>query len=123
MRKLSVWIAVLLLGWTTAAPGLWAASQDTYREAYDAGFQDGSAVGVRHRENHLAYDFADDPAYLDATRGYDPQTHDREVYRVAYWQDVTSFRRVRRSVFACSTRWRPSVMKWGILFALKQWAM
>ncbi len=84
MRKLSVWIAVLLLGWTTAAPGLWAASQDTYREAYDAGFQDGSAVGVRHRENHLAYDFADDHAYLDATRGYDPQTHDREVYRVAY---------------------------------------
>jgi hypothetical protein len=84
MRKLSVWIAVILLGWTSSAPALWAASQDTYREAYDAGFQDGSAVGMRHRENHRAFDFANDPAYVDATRGYDPQIHDRDVYRVAY---------------------------------------
>ncbi len=84
MRKLSVWIAVIILGWTSSAPALWAAGQDTYREAYDAGFQDGSAVGMRHRENHRAFDFANDPAYVDATRGYDPQTHDRDVYRVAY---------------------------------------
>ncbi len=84
MKKLSVWIAVMLLTWMPATPGLWAVSQDTYREAYDAGFQDGSAVGMRHREGHRAFDFANDPAYAEATRGFDPQTHDRDVYRVAY---------------------------------------
>lgn len=84
MRKFSIWTAVILLGWTSLSPALWAARQDTYREAYDAGFQDGSAAGSRHRESHRAFDFANDPAYVDGLRGYDPQLHDADVYRVAY---------------------------------------
>ncbi|MFZ0430166.1 MAG: hypothetical protein WAO20_18755 [Acidobacteriota bacterium] len=84
MKRLAFWSTLIVLGWMFQAPPLAAANQDTYREAYDAGFQDGSAVGAQHRDHHRAFDFANDPAYIEALHGFDAKNHDREVYRVAY---------------------------------------
>lgn len=60
------------------------ARQDTYREAYDAGHSDGMTAGQLDRSTRKPFDFANKVDYQEARRGFDRETHDREVFVVAY---------------------------------------
>jgi hypothetical protein len=57
---------------------------ETYREAYDIGYTDGVKVGREDRDRAGPFDFANNPRYQSADRGFDPAVHDRETYLVAY---------------------------------------
>lgn len=59
-------------------------AQDTYREGYDAGYTDGVEAGSRDRNEGQPYDFANKMAYQEASRGFDDNSHDRDVYAVAF---------------------------------------
>jgi len=59
-------------------------AQDTYREAYDTGFEDGRKTGQRDHARRGPYDFANDGLYEKADRGYEQNRHDKDVYVLAY---------------------------------------
>ena len=61
-----------------------ASAQDTYREAYDAGFEDGRKVGHRDHTRRGPYDFANDVLYENGDRGFEQGKHERDVYVIAY---------------------------------------
>ena len=56
----------------------------TYREAYDAGFEDGFQLGKEDRNRSRLFDLANKKPFQEARRGYDEARHDPEVYSVAY---------------------------------------
>ena len=67
--------------------GVWSATlaqQETTRIAYDSGYSDGFESGKRDRGEKRPFDFANQPAYQNAQRGFDEQVHDRDVYTGAY---------------------------------------
>ncbi len=78
--RLPLILALILAGWLLPA----MAGQDTYRIAYDAGFADGKVAGSQDRAAGRPFDFANNTAYHEGLRGYDPQLHVRDVYQVAY---------------------------------------
>lgn len=66
------------------SPSQSPAVAETYRQAYDVGYQDGLTAGQKdHSEGHL-FDLANHKDYQQAERGFDQARHDREVYQVAY---------------------------------------
>lgn len=60
------------------------ATSDTYREAYDAGYEDGLPAGRQDKEQNRLFDLANKKAFQLAERGFNPARHDRDVYVVAY---------------------------------------
>jgi hypothetical protein len=83
---MKVWILVLsalcLSAPVSVSPVL--ARQDTYREAYDLGHSDGLTAGRLDRSTRKPFDFANKTEYQEARNGFDGETHDREVFIVAY---------------------------------------
>lgn len=75
-------VAILFL--FMAAPGLSAASQDTYRAAYDIGYADGTEAGKQDRSGSRPFDFANRADYQGGLNGFDDQIHDRDVFIVGY---------------------------------------
>jgi type IV secretion system protein VirB10 len=83
MRNLPVigiWTVLALLN--LFAP-LWG-QPDTYRQAYDSGYEDGQTAGTQDRISRKPFDFANNPSYQDGLRGFKTGSHDRDVYIVAY---------------------------------------
>lgn len=60
------------------------AGQETYRIAYDVGFEDGRTAGKSDREGRRAYDFANNGFYQDADHRFEEGVHDRDVFLLAY---------------------------------------
>jgi hypothetical protein len=60
------------------------AQPETYREAYDRGFSDGRAAGDADRSAHHPFDFANKAHYQEGLRGFEAESHQRDVYQVAY---------------------------------------
>lgn len=79
MRKT---LGILLLAMATS--GAIHAQQETYREAYDRGYQDGSSSGEGDRAAQRPFDFANKAVYQEGLQGFDPERHQRDVYIVAY---------------------------------------
>jgi hypothetical protein len=61
-----------------------AASQDTYRAAYDIGYADGTEAGKQDWGDSRPFDFANRIGYQDGLNGFNEQTHDRDVFVVGY---------------------------------------
>ena len=80
MKRFLGTILFLLL----AVTALSAASQDTYRVAYDIGYADGTEAGKQDRGDSRPFDFANEIGYQDGLNGFDEQIHDRDVYVVGY---------------------------------------
>lgn len=80
---MSVAFLWLLLVAGLASP-LAAQQQDTYRNAYDAGYADGVQAGRNDRNLHRPFDFANQRSYQEASTGFDQETQDRDVFVVAY---------------------------------------
>lgn len=59
-------------------------AQITYREAYDAGFDDGQRIGREDRAQNRLFDLANKKLFQEARRGFEETRHDPEVYTVAY---------------------------------------
>lgn len=59
-------------------------TSDTYREAYDAGYADGSQAGRQDSERGRLFDLANKKSFQTADRTLDPDRHERDVYIVAY---------------------------------------
>jgi len=63
---------------------------ETYREAYDFGYQDGANVGIEERKQnqpsrlgwHTENLYQKDEK--ESLRGFDPRAHDKEIFLVAY---------------------------------------
>lgn len=79
MRRL-----VLLWCWVLNLSFPYALGQETYRIAYDAGFEDGQRAGQKDREGRKAFDFANNALYQTADRGFDGVVHDQDVFVLAY---------------------------------------
>lgn len=58
--------------------------QETYRQGYDAGFAEGLSAGQEDQEARHPFDFANKPVYQEASEGFDPTVHVRDVYTVAF---------------------------------------
>lgn len=59
-------------------------AQETYREGYDAGFARGLAAGRQDQQERHPFDFANKPAYQEASQDFDESVHIRDVYTVAF---------------------------------------
>ncbi len=79
---LALLVAASLL--TAPLPGQGTTVAETYREAYDNGYRDGSAVGRLDRHRGKSVELIDKPDFKKAENGFDPARHDREVYILAY---------------------------------------
>ena len=62
----------------------YVSGQETYRTAYDVGFEDGRQSGLADRDGQKAYDFANDVRYQNADHGFDLSIHERDVFVLAY---------------------------------------
>ena len=75
----SLSIALLLLCSFALALG-----SDTYREAYDAGYNDGFQVGQQDQKQKKRFDLGNKKAFQTADRGFDETRHDPDVYVLGY---------------------------------------
>ena len=80
MKKAFESILFMLL----AVSAVSAASQDTYRAAYDIGYADGTEAGKQDRSDSRPFDFANRIGYQDGLNGFDEQIHDHDVFVVGY---------------------------------------
>ena len=77
-------LALSLAGASSLAAMQEEPARITYREAYDAGFEDGFRIGKEDRNRSSLFDLANKKPFQEARRGYDEARHDEEVYSVAY---------------------------------------
>ena len=56
----------------------------TYREAYDLGYQDGRQAGMQDEQQRRLFDLANRKEFQTADHGYQDTRHEREVFLVAY---------------------------------------
>ena len=56
----------------------------TYREAYDLGYEGGRAAGIEDQRQQRLFDLANRKEFQTADRGFEDARHDREVFLVAY---------------------------------------
>lgn len=61
-----------------------ASNTNTYRDAYDAGFQDGQLAGRADMIRRKRFDIEGKEEYQEGKSGFDPQIHDSDVYLLAY---------------------------------------
>jgi type IV secretion system protein VirB10 len=80
----SIRVLMLALCLMIGFPLIPAMGQETYRTAYDLGFEDGREVGQDDRSGRKAYDFANNLLYQSATNGFEAEIHDKDVFVLAY---------------------------------------
>lgn len=81
-RLIAVFCICISLAPSSLAERITAAQ--TYQEAYDLGFLNGSEMGIRDYELQRVFDLRSHKDYRKADRGYEKERHQREVFLIAY---------------------------------------
>ena len=74
----------LWLSLATTFPAEKIGAAQTYREAYDLGYEDGQQAGIQDQQQQRLFDLANRKEFQTADHGYQDERHEREVFLVAY---------------------------------------
>ena len=76
--------AALWLSPAVILPAEKIGAAQTYREAYDLGYEDGRQAGIQDQRQQRLFDLANRKEFQTADSGFEAQRHDREVFLVAF---------------------------------------
>ena len=76
--------AALWLSLAAIFPAEKMGAAQTYREAYDLGYEDGRQAGIQDQRQQRLFDLANRKEFQTADHGFEDEKHDREVFLVAY---------------------------------------
>ncbi len=76
--------AALWLSLAAIFPAEKIGAAQTYREAYDLGYEDGRQAGIQDQRQQRLFDLANRKEFQTADHGFQDERHDREVFLVAY---------------------------------------
>ena len=76
--------AALWLSLAATFPAEKIGAAQTYREAYDLGYEDGQQAGIQDQRQQRLFDLANRKEFQAADHGFQDERHEREVFLVAY---------------------------------------